>query len=305
MKRPSKFLIGFSVFFASLTIGEAQVIHIPGLSQLFVAPTININSIGVTSTDGLRLKNNTAATAGAQQYSPRLCFDSNGWKTDATAASQNTVFCFENRPVQAAANPQHGLVLSSSVNGAAFVDLFAFSNAASTVTLTTQGSFQVGGSVLVQGSQLNLASGGVLRSNGNGTKLAFPTDGEVNITDNAGTNSAGLRAKVIVEANTATKTPTALESNEYYTNTGDSDGSAVTLTDDPPVGLRFTVMVTAAQTITITKNTGETLKFGTSTCGTSLTSNAVGSAVTIVASTGGSGAIWIVISTTGTWTCNA
>jgi hypothetical protein len=31
----------------------------------------------------------------------------------------------------------------------------------------------------------------------------------------------------------------------------------------------------------------------------------VGSAVVIVAATGGSGAIWIVISSTGTWTCNA
>ena len=66
----------------------------------------------------------------------------------------------------------------------------------------------------------------------------------------------------------------------------------------------YHVAVTAAQTITITAAAGESLRFGASTCGTSLTSNTVGSAVTIVAASGGAGGIWMAISATGTWTCN-
>src|ERR1700677_3601459 len=44
-------------------------------------------SIGTTSTDGIVLINSTAATASIQQYSPRLHFEGQGWKTAATAAS--------------------------------------------------------------------------------------------------------------------------------------------------------------------------------------------------------------------------
>lgn len=288
-----------------LRLVDAQVIHIPSpTSSIGITNDIQINGIGTTSTDGLTIRNLTDAAAGAQQYSPRLCWQGSGWKTNATAGPQSTRFCVEDRPVQGAAAPAHALIFSSSVAGGAFVDLFALSDSSATITLTTQGTLQVGGSALIQGTQLNLASGGVLRSNANGTKLAFPADGEVNLTDNAATNSAGLRAGTVVEVNTTTKTPTALESNEFYTNTGDGDGSTFTLLNDPPIGTTYRVGVTAAQTITIAASAGETLKYGTSTCGTSLTSNSVGSSVTFVAATGGSGAIWITTATLGSWTCN-
>lgn len=108
-----------------------------------------------------------------------------------------------------------------------------------------------------------------------------------------------------VTPNTGTLNLTAVMSGLTVTNTGDGDGSAVGLLNDPGIGLWYRVAVTAAQTITITAAAGETLKFGSSTCGTSLTSNTVGSAVTIQAVTAGSGAIWITTATTGTWTCNA
>ena len=78
---------------------------------------VNKNAIGATTTDGLRLINNTAAAAGAQQWSPRLRLTGNGWKTDATAASQTVEWRIEVIPVQAAANPTGVLNLMPVING--------------------------------------------------------------------------------------------------------------------------------------------------------------------------------------------
>lgn len=49
------------------------------------------NSLGTTQTNGagLWLRNTTAAAAGAQQISPGLVLEGQGWKTNATAASQS------------------------------------------------------------------------------------------------------------------------------------------------------------------------------------------------------------------------
>jgi hypothetical protein len=108
-----------------------------------------------------------------------------------------------------------------------------------------------------------------------------------------------------VEAVTATKTTSLRESGEIYTNTGDTDGATITLVNDPTVGVWWRFAVTAAQTLTIVANTGETLKHGSSTCGTSLTSSTVGSTIEIWVPIGGSGGSAYTFGATGTWTCNA
>lgn len=65
------------------------------------------DAIGATpvDTNGVRISNTTAAAAGAQQYSPPLVMQGQGWKTDATAASQKVEFMQDVRPVQDAAAP--------------------------------------------------------------------------------------------------------------------------------------------------------------------------------------------------------
>lgn len=75
------------------------------------------NSIGTTLTDGLALKNNTAAAAGAQQQSPSLHLAGQGWKTTATAASQPVDWWLTNSPIQGAANPSTSLVFAYQING--------------------------------------------------------------------------------------------------------------------------------------------------------------------------------------------
>jgi hypothetical protein len=77
-------------------------------------------AIGTTSTDGHVLANTTAAAAGAQQFSPRIHFTGQGWKTNATAASQTVDWILENQPIQGAANPTTNLVASYQVNGGGY-----------------------------------------------------------------------------------------------------------------------------------------------------------------------------------------
>lgn len=79
----------------------------------------SIPSLGTTVTDGagLHLQNATAAAAGAQQISPILTFEGNGWKTNATAASQVVNWRQYVLPVQGAASPTANLLFQSNVNG--------------------------------------------------------------------------------------------------------------------------------------------------------------------------------------------
>lgn len=89
---------------------------------------LNINNYGMTSntsSDGLLLKNPTAATANNQEFSPRLHLQGQGWKTTATAASQAVDFIAEVQPVQGTAAPTGKLVISSAINGGSFAQNFA------------------------------------------------------------------------------------------------------------------------------------------------------------------------------------
>jgi len=86
----------------------------------------NRDALGTTSTDGVVLQNNTAAAAGAQQYSPRIRLTGQGWKTNATAASQTVDWVIENQPVQGAANPTSILALNYQVNGGGYNEQAAF-----------------------------------------------------------------------------------------------------------------------------------------------------------------------------------
>lgn len=106
----------------SVVLSTSPTITTPAITT---SATITRDAIGATSTDGLILTNTTAAAAGAQQYSPRLRFTGQGWKTNATAASQTVDWQIENQPVQGTANPTPDLVFSSQINGGGFTKRFA------------------------------------------------------------------------------------------------------------------------------------------------------------------------------------
>lgn len=257
-----------------------------GTTTMTGAQTITIDSVATETLTalGLSLVNDTAAANGAQQYSPILRLRSRGWETGG-GTSQTLDGLIQMQPVQGA-NVAGTLKFGISRNGAAVTDIFG-------ATITSGGT-----------RILNLSAVTALYGWGSTCLLGSPTDLELNVVSNSGLAFCGVRAGYVVEANTGAKTPTALESSELYTNTGDADGSSITLLNDPAVGMTTRVAVTAAQTITIAASAGESLRFGASTCGTSLTSATVGSTATIVAVTGGSGAIWATTEAMGTWTCN-
>jgi hypothetical protein len=80
------------------------------------ALTVGLSGLGTTPTAALSLTNSTAAAAGAQQVSPSLVLEGQGWKTTATAASQTVRFRQNVLPIQGAANPTGGWRLQSEIN---------------------------------------------------------------------------------------------------------------------------------------------------------------------------------------------
>lgn len=80
---------------------------------------IRRSQIGTTSTDGLVFENTTSAAAGAQQISSRTRWTGQGWKTDATAGSQQVDYIAQLVPVQGAAAPQARLDFNYAINGGA------------------------------------------------------------------------------------------------------------------------------------------------------------------------------------------
>lgn len=97
---------------------------------------ITKDAVGTAQTAGDSLINSTAAAAGAQQYSPMFRLEGQGWKTNATAASQKVEWALQNRPVEGAANPTARLDFLSQINSGGWT---------TSATLSTVGpTFSVG-----------------------------------------------------------------------------------------------------------------------------------------------------------------
>ena len=135
------------------------------------------------------------------------------------------------------------------------------------------------------------------------TGLARAAAGVVKVTDGSTGIGKLLNARAVTP-DIDGETTTAVQSGTVWTNTGDGDGEAITLLNDPGIGVQYCFAVDVAQTITVAPSTGETLYYGTDQCVASLTSNAIGSTLCVTAITGGSGAKWFTMSAIGTWTCN-
>jgi len=108
----------------------------------------SFTSLGTTQTDGagLHFRNTTAAAAGAQQISPSIVLEGQGWKTNATAASQSVKFAQYVLPVQGAANPTGQWRLDYSINGAAYtngMNYNASNNYLNVANIATTGTIQL------------------------------------------------------------------------------------------------------------------------------------------------------------------
>lgn len=100
---------------ASTPLAGAFTTLASGVHTLTTAPAAN------TSNDGAILIDATAApSSGNQQYSPRLRLSGQGWKTTATAGSEQVDWVLENQPVQGTTTPTTNLAFSSQINGAGY-----------------------------------------------------------------------------------------------------------------------------------------------------------------------------------------
>lgn len=78
-------------------------------------------AVAATSADGAILTNTTAATVGAQKWSPRTRWTGAGWKTNSTAASQVVDWIAEVQPVQGTVSPTANFVFSSQINAGGYI----------------------------------------------------------------------------------------------------------------------------------------------------------------------------------------
>lgn len=120
---------------------------------------------------GLEITNTTPAALNAQQFSPALVLTGQGWKTNATAASQPVQWILQNSPIQGSTVPTGRLSFLFSANGAAASEIFRI-NSATNVGVDALGH-TIGAS---NGGQLGIGTGGTfnvfLRGPATGT-LAF------------------------------------------------------------------------------------------------------------------------------------
>lgn len=111
----------------------------------------DVEAIGATSTDGYVLQNLTAAANNTQQWSPRLRFIGQGWKTAATAASQQVEFIAELVPSQSTTNPDATLEFTAAINGTRAIKPTMYLCASGTLNGSTYGMFGLDGGSAING----------------------------------------------------------------------------------------------------------------------------------------------------------
>lgn len=283
------------------------------------------NSLGTTQTltSGLVIENTTAASSGNQQISPALRLSGKGWKTTATAASQDVSFVMDVLPVQGTTAPAGQFRLRQSVNGGAFTDVFTiasalptynFNNATGqtrwTITDDRVSNGFTGGATL--GRAANSAGtpnfsfvgdtdNGMYQSTTNNLDFSTAGTNALNISSTQNATFAGyVLNKVFVSAKSSTPyTVLTTESNAHFTN----EGAAAKIVFNLPTAaanLKYTFIVQDADGIDITAATGDTIRRDTSVTATggTITSTSIGSTITLVAI---NATEWIATEIVGTW----
>ena len=204
-------------------------------------------ALGATSTARLTLANTTAAAAGAQQVSPSLVFEGQGWKTTATAASQTVRFRENVLPVQGTTNPSAQWQLQSEINNSGTWDnQLNITSAGNMYRGFTSTFINLGGSDIVLENQ----------STGRLIEARIPGNGLFNIV---GTNTLGPRLGFsATNGNTAPDlqlTRAAAASLQLGANTATASATAVAQTIKGP---NATGTTSTGGSLTLAGGTGTT-----------------------------------------------
>lgn len=190
----STFVIGSSkngaAFSEMMSLGSDSTIT----AQTFSAA----KSITAASySNGVSLTAADAATAGNQRYSPSLMLQGNGWKTDATAASQAVAWRVTTVPVQGAAAPSGNLVFESSIAGGGYSER---------AKLGSTGQFTAG---MLSSQYVSMTAGGYAPS---GTQSAVSA---------SGSNGSGYTLNLVgTVSDAATAVPVAIGNVNAITTEG-------------------------------------------------------------------------------------
>lgn len=198
------------------------------------------DALGVTRVDGagLWLANTTLAGAAAQQVSPSLVLEGQGWKTNATAGSQSVKFSQDVVPVQGAANPTFSTRWQYSVNGAAYTTFMSYSSVGDALSIPASLSNAVGAVTIRSGSTVGLTLG-------NGTSAA-PTNSVTIQNINNYTNTSGTINHLILNNVFAPTSGTAIFNGVGIFHTINQTGGA----NGQITGVNMTYTITAAVNVT-------------------------------------------------------
>jgi hypothetical protein len=169
------------------------------------ASTININLAANTIGTGWLLTNPVAATSGNQRYSPAIRWNGQGWKTNATAASQAVDFRSYVVPVQGTANPTGLWKLEAAINGGSFADC---------LTVDSAGNVAVAGTLT--GTVLSNAS-----LNTSATPVASPGVGAAWLSNAVANVQASQRASersTILSPSPSWEATAVFEPNVFFAN---------------------------------------------------------------------------------------
>lgn len=159
---------------------------------------------------GETLVNTTAAALGAQQYSPALVLQGNGWATN-TSDSRAVAFRQYVTTAQSSANPAGTLTWGVSINGGAYSDL---------ISLSSGNIFTVSG--LVSSAWVNTGGTGYFEFNAR-SRIYSGADGSITFRNQANTAVATV-------VGTATNDSAAAGGIGEYVESLVATGSAVSLT---------------------------------------------------------------------------
>lgn len=188
--------------------------------------TMTFNSLGVTQTEGagINLRNITAASAGSQQRSPSINFEGQGWKTNATAASQVVKAIIDLLPVQGTTNPTGQFKLAFSVNGAAYTDKLIINSDVPAITWNSNGLQFVGGLSLsgsaAAANSLYFGPSGTIQTTSNNAVLTITTSAH---SQTSSTNS-WLNKTATFNPTSGTAVWNAINHNITVNQTGGANG---------------------------------------------------------------------------------
>lgn len=230
---------------------------------------------------GIEVRNPNAATVGNQQFSGGVYWEAQGWKTNATAASQPLRFRAYVNTIQDAASPDGSWILASSVNGGAF---------SNPLTYEKDGTLTSGEYILTGSRAITWSGRGQLYADASAEFAMYNSGGSV---------IASCLTAVKNLTKTSDYTVAALDVGTYFNNIG-AGGTVIFTLPTSVAKQHYFFAVHATQTVQISAVGSDTIRYGAtvSAAAGNISANAKGCTLHLFCPVAGE---WFIDQLTGTW----